>query len=230
VRWDHPLHGVLLPEQFIPLAEETDAMLEIGTWVLEEALTQLGRFRKTLGMEQMTVSVNLSWLQLRDQLLLQRVSRAIAANGLPGSAVTLELTESALRRDLDTASASYQALQRIGVKFAVDHFGTTYSSLADLQRLPVDVVKIDSSFADGIFQPDTSYRPLIAAVLALARARGVETVAEGVETEEQAVELLGLGCGAAQGYLFGGPVCALQVREAIDAVTNGARAHRKVAG
>jgi EAL domain-containing protein (putative c-di-GMP-specific phosphodiesterase class I)/transposase len=228
VRWDHPARGMLFPQSFIALAEESDAMLEIGTWVLDEALAQLACFRQLRGLEQMTISVNFSGLQLRDQLLLQRVSRAITANGLPGSAVTLELAESILRRDPEAATASCKALRRIGVRFAVDDFGTRYSSLAHLQELPIDVLKIDRSFASGISQPDTSYRPLIAAMLALARVRGIETVAEGVETEEQAVRLRELGCTAAQGYLFGGPVRAVQVVETITAIAAafGARHHQ----
>jgi diguanylate cyclase (GGDEF)-like protein len=225
VRWDHPTLGLLMPGSFIKVAEESDDILEIGTWVLEEALTQVAQFRKQSGMEEFTVAVNLSALQLRDQLLVQRVSRAIAASGLPGSAVTLELTESEMLRDFEAASSSFQALRRLGVKLAVDDFGTEYSSLANLQQLPVDILKIDKSFVDGICNPETSDRSLVAAMLALASALGVETIAEGVETEDQAQELRELGCTNAQGYLYARPVRAAKLFETVHELIDASAAY-----
>jgi diguanylate cyclase (GGDEF)-like protein len=229
VRWEHPKLGLLMPNSFIKLAEESDDILEIGTWVLEEALRQVAIFRTIPGMESFSVAVNLSALQLRDQLLVQRVSRIITASGLPGSAVTLELTESEILRDFEAASSAFDVLRRRGVKLAVDDFGTEYSSLSNLKKLPVDILKIDKSFVDGVCRPDSSDSSLIAAMLALSNALGIETIAEGIETEDQAQALRNLGCVAAQGYLYSRPLPAPElvnkVKELADASRELVTAH-----
>jgi len=184
-------------------------------------------------MEHLTVSVNLSGLQLRDQLLLQRVSRAITGNGLPGSAVTLELTESDLRSDLEAASASYQALAAHRRALCGRRLWNGLLVARRSAALAVDVLKIDRSFASGILPARHLLSPLIAAMLALAHARGIETVAEGWETEEQAAQLRGLGCSAAQGLTCSqdrfAPVESSRSSPAI-AEAAGVRHHHQVAG
>jgi EAL domain-containing protein (putative c-di-GMP-specific phosphodiesterase class I) len=220
VRWAHPTLGVLLPRRFIPLAEETDQICEIGSWVLDDALRHLVVCRAVPGFAHLTVAVNFSALQLRDELLVQRVGRSLAKHGLPGSALTIELTESEMMSNPELSIASLTALRRLGILIAVDDFGTKYSSLAYLQRLPVNVLKIDQSFvadiADGDSGPSES---LIAAIVAMSEALGIQTIVEGVETAEQARRLMGLGCIAAQGYLFSRPARADQIIDVLGLLT-----------
>jgi len=215
VRWAHPTLGVLLPARFIPLAEESDLISEIGSWVLGEALSQIAIVRAQPGLENLTVAVNLSAIQLHDELLVQRVGRSLSANNLPGSALVLELTESAMMNDLDAAIDALNGLRRLGIKVSIDDFGTEYSSLAYIQRLPVDTLKIDRSFVTPLRRDDTSSESLVAAIVAMARARNLDTVAEGVETVEQAERLAELGADAAQGYLFARPVRADKLLDVI---------------
>jgi len=220
VRWAHPTLGVLLPRRFIPLAEETDQICEIGSWVLDDALRQLVVCRAVPGFAHLTVAVNLSALQLRDELLVQRVGRLLDKHGLPGSALTIELTESEMMSNPELSIASLTALRRLGILIAVDDFGTKYSSLAYLQRLPVNVLKIDQSFVadmtDGDSGPSES---LVAAIVAMSEALGIQTIVEGVETAEQARRLMGLGCSAAQGYLFSRPARADQIIDVLGLLT-----------
>jgi EAL domain-containing protein (putative c-di-GMP-specific phosphodiesterase class I) len=155
--------------------------------------------------EMMMVSVNLSVRQLRDDTMIDHVARALLRHRVPASALCLELTESMLMEDVDTISRQLAALRSCGVKISVDDFGTGYSSLAYLRRLPIDEVKIDLTFVHALDRegPGAS---MVAAVVAIADSLGITTVAEGVETEEQAEVLTGLGCLEAQGYLFSPPV------------------------
>ncbi len=206
VRWAHPTLGVLLPGRFIRLAEQSDLIVEIGNWVLDEALRNLAVWRSEPGFEHLSVAVNVSALQLKDDLLVQRASRALAAYGLPGNALCLELTESEMMQDHATAVAAINSLRRLGIRFAVDDFGTEYSSFSYLQQLPVDVLKIDRSFVEGVQQKDSPAESLVAAIVALAGALHIETVAEGVETVEQSNRLVALDCDHLQGYLFARPV------------------------
>jgi diguanylate cyclase (GGDEF)-like protein len=220
VRWAHPSLGVLLPKRFIPIAEESDLISEIGSWVLEDALRQLVTCRAVAGFGHLTVSVNLSALQLRDELLVQRVSRCLDVHGLPGSALTLELTESEMMENLELSIASLTALRRLGVLIAIDDFGTKYSSLAYLQRLPVSILKIDQSFVQAIrgSEPVPS-ESLVAAIMAMSEALGIQTIVEGVETAEQARHLMKLGCRVAQGYLYARPARADQIIDVLGLLT-----------
>jgi diguanylate cyclase (GGDEF)-like protein len=220
VRWAHPSLGVLLPKLFIPVAEESDLIGEIGSWVLEDALRQLVTCRAVPGFAHLTVAVNLSALQLRDELLVQRVSRALDAHGLPGSALTLELTESEMMENPELSIASLTALRRLGVLIAVDDFGTKYSSLAYLQRLPVSILKIDQSFVEAIHGAEPSpSESLVAAIVAMSEALGIQTIVEGVETAEQARHLMQLGCRVAQGYLYARPARADQIIDVLGLLT-----------
>jgi diguanylate cyclase (GGDEF)-like protein len=215
IRWLHPTLGVIMPTRFIPLAEETGLIMEIGSWVLDEALRQVAMCRTTPGLEHLRVAVNLSAVQLGDELLVDHISRALSAHGLPGSALCLELTETVVMGDPETAMAAFAAIRRLDVQLAIDDFGTEYSSLAYLQRLPVDTLKIDRSFVDGLRDADSAADTLVAAIIAIAQALGMETVAEGVETMEQAKRLIALGCDSLQGYLYSRPVRADQLLDVV---------------
>jgi EAL domain-containing protein (putative c-di-GMP-specific phosphodiesterase class I) len=230
VRWSHPTLGVLLPYRFIHLAEETDLIGEIGSWVLNEALRQLVICRTMPGMAQLTVSVNLSVNQLRDGLLVQRVGRMLATHGLPGSALVLELTESEIMKDPDSAVSTLTALQRLGIKLAVDDFGTQYSSLAYLQKLPFDILKIDRSFVEPLHEENTASESLVAAIVAMANALGIKTVVEGVETVDQARRLQRVGCEVAQGFMYARPARVDQLADVLNLLSTrnrGAESRRE---
>jgi diguanylate cyclase (GGDEF)-like protein len=220
VRWAHPTYGVLLPKRFIPFAEDSELIGEIGSWVLDDSLRQLVTCRALPGCENLTVAVNLSAIQLKDELLPQRVARSLAVHNLPGSALTLELTESEMMDNPELSVASLTALRRLAVRIAVDDFGTKYSSLAYLQRLPVDILKIDQSFVlDLRDNESSSAESLVAAIIAMSEALGIQTIVEGVETAGQARRLMNLGCSAAQGYFYARPARADQIVDVIGLLT-----------
>jgi diguanylate cyclase len=209
VRWAHPTLGIIVPAKFIPLAEESGLIMGIGEWVLEEALRQLAAWRhQTTGFEDLYVAVNLSGAQLHDEKLVTRVGEALAHHGIEGSALCLELTESVVMDQPLAAAAVLSELRGLDVRLAIDDFGTEYSSLAYLKRFPVTSLKIDRSFVDTLEEDDSSDATLIAAVVAMAHALGITTIAEGVETTSQAHRLMELGCDALQGYLYSRPVRA----------------------
>ncbi|MBI2168639.1 MAG: EAL domain-containing protein [Actinobacteria bacterium] len=207
LRWRHPRLGAVPPRDFVPVAEDTGLIVELGAWVLRRACEDVARWRAepSLGPD-LAVSVNLSARQLRDPGLLETVESALAGNGLPPEALWLELTESLLMENPGAASAVLGALRDLGVGLAIDDFGTGYSSLAYLKRLPVDRVKIDRSFVEGLDRADSSDETLVAAIVAMAGALGITPVAEGVETVSQEQRLASLGCWLAQGYMYSRPV------------------------
>jgi len=212
LRWAHPTRGQIPPVAFIPVAEDTGLIVPIGAWVIREACRQLGRWRKTLpNGRQLTMAVNLSARQLRDPDLVQTVRDALRDEGLSPGSLCLELTESLLMNNAAAAADLLETLRALDVKLSIDDFGTGYSSLSYLRRFRVDNVKIDRSFVDGLDDDDSSDETLVAAILAMAKALRVATVAEGVETPMQAERLHALGCQTAQGYLFSRPVPADQV-------------------
>jgi EAL domain-containing protein (putative c-di-GMP-specific phosphodiesterase class I) len=214
VRWAHPTRGVLSPAQFIPIAEDTGMIAEIGNWVMEEAVSQLAAWcRYAPEMEHLYVSVNLSSAQLRDDGIVERVADSLTVNGLPGAALGVELTESMAMQDPAASAIILARLRQLGVGIALDDFGAEYSSLAYLKRLPVSVLKIDKSFVDSLMQEDTTDASLIAAVVAMAKSLGITTIAEGVESSVQARRLVRLGVDAVQGYLFSRPVTADKLLE-----------------
>lgn len=209
VRWTHPTFGVIGPAKFIPLAEESDLISEIGAWVLDEAVRQFAAWRReSPAMADLYVSVNLSGAQLHDDQIVSRVADALALHGLDGPSLCLELTESVVMEDPAEAAKSLAALRTLGARIAIDDFGAEYSSLAYLKRFPVTALKIDKSFVDNIAAEDSPDATLIATIVAMARALEIATVAEGVETPAQADRLTELGCDAVQGYLFSPPVTA----------------------
>jgi diguanylate cyclase len=206
LRWSHPELGEIEPARFIPIAEDTGAIVEIGAWVLDQACADLATLRTQVPYaEDLSVAVNLSVRQLRDNALLDHVARSLLNRGLPASGLRLELTESLVMENLPLISKLLGSLRSFGVRISVDDFGTGYSSLSTLDRLPVDEVKIDKSFIDGIAEHGAN-TTLVSAIVAIAESLGITTVAEGVERSEQAVRLEELGCDQAQGYLFSTPV------------------------
>jgi diguanylate cyclase (GGDEF)-like protein len=205
LRWEHPRRGLVSPAEFVPLAEDTGLIVALGAHVLREACRQTAQWRATPELADLTVSVNLSPRQLQEPGLLDDVREALAASGLPASALVLEITENLLVRDVEQATDRLNSLKALGVRLAVDDFGTGYSSLSYLSRLPVDILKVDKAFVAGIASEESAGK-LAWAVLALAASLELETVAEGVETPEQVDALLAQGCTRLQGYLFSRPV------------------------
>jgi diguanylate cyclase (GGDEF)-like protein/PAS domain S-box-containing protein len=202
VRWRHPRRGLLQPAEFVPLAEETGLVLPLGRLVLAEACRQARRFLDAgLAGPSFSVSVNVSPTQVADEHFVDGVRSALALSGLPPSALTLELTESVLARDLPATAAKLRQVRALGVRIAIDDFGTGFASIQYLNALPADVLKIDRCFVDGV---DEEGEPaaVVRTVLRLAEAFGLSVVAEGVERVEQARALERLGCKAAQGYLY----------------------------
>jgi len=216
LRWPHPRWGMMLPGQFISLAEETGLIVPLGTWVLRQALRDMARWRRELPPERpgeqplsgpLHVSVNVSARQFRDPGFADSVRQALRSAGLPPSALLLELTESLLLGESDRIRADLDELKEIGVRLAIDDFGTGYSSLSYLLELPIDVLKIDKTFVTGIA---SSWRrhALVEGIIRLARTLEVEVIAEGIESETERVLLAGMGCQFGQGYLLSVPVDA----------------------
>ena len=213
VRWPHPRRGVLQPSQFIPLAEETGAIVPIGSWVLERACTDLaGWLRNRKRGTSLYVSVNVSARQFRETGFVDRVRRVLATSGLPASALMLELTESMLLPHEDRIRSDLRELRAGGVRLALDDFGTGYSSLSYLKGLPVDIVKIDKSFVDDI---DTSepQRALVEGIIRMARTLQLGVIAEGIGNETQRDKLVAMGCRFGQGYLLAMPMPADEAEE-----------------
>jgi diguanylate cyclase (GGDEF)-like protein/PAS domain S-box-containing protein len=207
LRWQHPTQGLVSPDIFIPLAEETGFIVPLGQWVLEEACGQLRRWRDEHDRPDMTMSVNVSVRQLQAPGLSTQVERALLDSGIPARSLTLEITESILMADVDVATRRLAELKNLDVILAVDDFGTGYSSLGYLQGFPVDVVKIDRSFIQPLGRRPQQ-TDLIRAIIDMARSLSLRTVAEGIEEPEQAAILQTLGCESAQGFHFSRPIPA----------------------
>jgi diguanylate cyclase (GGDEF)-like protein/PAS domain S-box-containing protein len=207
LRWQHPTQGLVSPEIFIPLAEESGFIVPLGRWVLEQACHQLRRWRDEHDHRAMSMSVNVSVRQLQSPGFSAQVELAIRASGIPAEALTLEITESVLMDDVDIATRRLAELKNLDVVLAVDDFGTGYSSLGYLQGFPVDVVKIDRSFIQPLGRRPQQ-TDMIRAIIDMARSLNLRTVAEGIEEPEQAEILRMLGCESAQGFHFSRPVTA----------------------
>jgi len=209
VRWNHPSRGVVAPAEFITIAEETGLILPIGRFVLEAACAQAKRWANLFGTPH-RISVNLSARQFQQADLLEQISQILAATGVNPASLCLEITESLAMDDVTLTSAVLQNLHELGITWAIDDFGTGYSSLSYLKRFPVDVVKIDRSFVDGLERNEVD-TAIAGAIIGLAKTLKMTTVAEGVETVEQLEHLGALGCDIAQGYLFSRPMRALDI-------------------
>ncbi|UZJ58116.1 EAL domain-containing protein [Pseudomonas sp. KU26590] len=206
VRWNHPQHGLLMPDTFIGLAEKTGLIIPIGEWVLNEACRQMKRWYDS-GNTDWRIAVNLSALQFSHVGLVETVSDALANHGLPANCLTLEITETTAMSDADASMTVLQKLSDMHVDLSIDDFGTGYSSLMYLKRLPANELKIDRGFVRDL-EHDSDDAAIVSAIVALGQALNLRIVAEGVETASQQSFLTRLGCDALQGYLLGHPLPA----------------------
>jgi diguanylate cyclase (GGDEF)-like protein len=222
-RWTHDDRGEISPSEFIPVAEESGLILHLGRWAMDKAAQTLADWDRRAGEKlPLYVGVNLSAIQVARDDIAAVVSSALRSSGLSGERLTLELTESSIVQDPGRATRVFEALKALDTTVAMDDFGTGYSSLAYLQRLPIDVLKIDRSFVSGMMvDPDSV--AIVRAVLSLADALGMSTTAEGIETVELATTLATLGCASGQGYYFAKP---LEAEAALDYW----RSRRRVSG
>jgi predicted signal transduction protein with EAL and GGDEF domain len=203
VRWEHPERGLLEPKEFVPLAEETGLIVEIGEWVLNEACRQIATWRSN-GAD-IGVAVNVSARQLVQSDIVEVVRDALERSGLPPESLCLEITESAVMRDPEAALATLTLVKDLGVKVALDDFGVGFSSLAQLKEmLPLHALKVDRSFISGLADDDRN-SAIVAAVVMMATTLGLTAIAEGVETEAQAEQARALGCDVSQGFFFTAP-------------------------
>jgi EAL domain-containing protein (putative c-di-GMP-specific phosphodiesterase class I) len=207
LRWRHPERGMISPAEFIPIAEDTGLINELGDWVLRSACDEAATWP-----EHIRLAVNVSPVQLKNQTLALRIAGALAASGLQASRLEIEITEAVLIRDDEAALAILHQLRDIGVRIALDDFGTGFSSLSYLKRFPFDKIKIDRCFVSDISEVDAS-SSIVQAVVNIAAALNMTTTAEGVETDAQRELLRKLGCTEMQGYLFSAPKPAADVKK-----------------
>jgi EAL domain-containing protein (putative c-di-GMP-specific phosphodiesterase class I) len=207
LRWRHSERGMISPAEFIPVAEETGLIDELGEWVLTTACAEAATWP-----DDIKIAVNVSPVQFKSGTLALKIVAALAASGLQASRLELEITEAVLIRDDEAALAILHQLRAIGVRIALDDFGTGYSSLSYLQRFPFDKIKIDRCFVNDIAEPDGS-SCIVQAVVNIAAARHMTTTAEGVETQQQLELLRALGCAEMQGYLFSPAKPAAEIRQ-----------------
>ena len=213
IRWEHPERGLLNPGEFIRVAEETGLIVPMGAWVLDQSCRQIMRWQASIpDLGPLKISVNLSGRQLAHPNLVADVKQIITDTHINPSQVELEITESVLMDDVEVSEDALGQLKKLGVKLAVDDFGTGYSSLSYLRRFPVDVLKVDRSFVDGLGE-DPSDSAIVTAIITLAHTLGLSAVGEGVETQTQLDELRHLGCDMAQGFLMARPGTGHDVEE-----------------
>lgn len=219
IRWHHPTRDVVQPADFIRTAEETGLIVPIGRWVLHEACRQLAEWRDRYpDRPDGSIGINVSSRQLEHDHFVNDVAEELLATGIPPELLVLEITESFFMRDFQAAVRRLQALKELGIRLAIDDFGTGFSSLFSLSRLPLDIVKIDKAFIDGL---GSRYDAVVTAVVTLGNAFGLEVVAEGIETRTQRDRLVELGCEFAQGFYFAKPLASIEA-EAVFARGMGA--------
>lgn len=217
VRWNHPARGMVMPDEFIPLAEDSGLISELGGWVLRTAVGQLQTWRADSRVgDDFSMRINISPADLQRLEFIEEVRDVLSGAGISPSLLVLELTEGAIVKGNELDRYSLNSLRKLGVGLEIDDFGTGYSSISYLRRLPVDKVKVDRSLLKDL-GTDPAQPALIAAILQLIRACGLEAVWEGVETEEQAEHLKSIGCVSAQGYYFSRPVSAADFAALLDA-------------
>jgi len=204
IRWQHPTRGLLPPMEFVPLAEESGLIIPIGDWLLDTACAELAGWRRA-GLPAVRLAVNLSALQVEQPHFVEKVIERLRANGLPGSALELEITENVIMKDMDIVVQRLRQLSSHGIHVAIDDFGTGYSSLSYLRKLPIHTLKIDRSFVHDI-RHDSGDGSIVTAIVAMARGLGLRLIAEGVETRSQLEFLRAVGCEEMQGFLFSQPL------------------------
>ena len=216
VRWQHKDRGLLAPEAFIGLTEETGLIIPIGQWVLTEACRQARLWQEQRPSDPpLTIGINLSARQLQDPDLIGLVSHVLADSGLDPRSLKFEITESVVMQDAPATLATLHTLRELGIRLAIDDFGTGYSSLGYLKRFPIDTLKIDRSFVEGIVT-DPEDAAIVQAVISVAKSLGLSVTAEGIENEAQLRRLKELGCDRGQGFYFGQPLAAEIVFESLD--------------
>ncbi|MCP5246824.1 MAG: EAL domain-containing protein [Burkholderiales bacterium] len=204
LRWNHPKKGLLTPASFIEVAEESELIVSLGEWALRESVRQLAKWRSEFSTD-ISISVNLSTIQFRQKDLAKKIIECLHENGVPAKNLILEITESTIMQDMERTITIIKELNDLGVKIALDDFGTGYSSLQYIHKLPVDIIKIDSSFIQEI-KPNTASDSIVSLIIDMARRMGFSTVAEGVETENQYYQLSKLKCDEIQGYFISRPI------------------------
>ena len=217
IRWRRPDREIAGPAQFVPIAEESGLIVPIGAWVLRAACTQAVAWHNAVG-RPLRVSVNVSPLQFRQRNFVEVVSGILQETGIDTAALELEFTEAALMHDADAVVVKLRALHDAGVTLTIDAFGTGYSCLTYLKRFPIDRLKIDQSFVQDIGH-DRGAEAIVEAIIGMARSLRIQTLAVGVETEEQLAFLRTLGCEDAQGYLFSRPLEAEAVQQRVESET-----------
>jgi EAL domain-containing protein (putative c-di-GMP-specific phosphodiesterase class I) len=205
IRWNHPTRGTVVPDQFIPFAEETGLITEIGTWVIENACAQLNRWARDSHMAHLTLSLNVSAHQFRQATFVSTVLQAMHRHAVNPARLMLEITESVMLDNIDASITKMDELVAAGVRFALDDFGTGHSSLSYLTRLPISQLKIAQPFIDNI-GTNASDAVVIQTIVGMAKNLGLEVIAEGVETQSQRDYLAAHGCQLCQGFLFSRPL------------------------
>jgi EAL domain-containing protein (putative c-di-GMP-specific phosphodiesterase class I) len=205
VRWQHPVDGIISPDVFIPVAEQTGLIVPLGDWVIDEACVTL-RALGELGIKDFVIAVNLSARQLRQRRFVNRLADTLARHGVPGNCLELEVTESQLMDHPEEARDALAQLKLLGVRLSIDDFGTGYSSLSHLQKFPVDCIKIDRSFLGGASDIHDGHAVITRAIIGLGHNLELQVIAEGVETREQLMFLREHDCDQMQGYYFSPPV------------------------
>jgi len=217
VRWRHPARGLLLPTDFIWLAEETGLLISMGEWILQQACLQARDWNiRDPKNAPLTVSVNLSGRQFQQRNFLQQVTSVLRDTHVDPTWMELEITETTMMQDVESAISVLEALRQLGVRLAIDDFGTGYSSLSYVRHFAVDTLKVDQGFIQGLGK-DTVASAIVEAVTTLAHALGSTVTAEGIETAEQLDAIRTLGCDLAQGNYFSEPLPAEQFRALLSA-------------
>ncbi len=214
VRWQHPLRGLIMPEQFVWIAEDCGLIVPLGTWVLREACRQAQAWQDA-GLPPVPVAVNISAVQFRHKDFQESLTGILKDTGLAPSYLELELTESVLMHDTDSTAPVLNGLKAMGVRLTIDDFGTGYSSLSYLKRFPIDALKIDQSFMRDITHAtaDSDDAAIVAAVVSMGKSLNQRVIAEGVETREQLAFLQAQGCGEGQGFYFSQPLSSEELVE-----------------
>jgi len=206
LRWEHPEHGSITPAEFIPFAEETGMIVEIGHWVLRNACAELKRWRDA-GLPEIRMSINMSARQLAEKTIVKHVAGILRDFGIPGHCLEIEITENTIMNDMDSVVQKLKELSKKGIYIAIDDFGTGYSSLSYLHKLPIQTLKIDRAFIKEVNMKH-SRNSIINTIVAMAKGLNLNVIAEGVETQQQLDYLQEIDCSEAQGFLFGKPLSA----------------------